>query len=501
MDYVTVTIPSPGAAESVPTTTDYQIMLASEIEEHGRLDAEIYLSPGFEIRHALQHSGLPLQELGTLSQVWQPNRAAGIEVGYEQGTPYLAASQVFDIWPTPRKWLSDKTQGLMDSHATRGSMFISCSGTVGNVTIAYSPHDGKAVSSDLIRAEFEDTGMRNYVYTFLRTRFGRAMMQANQYGTIVKHLLPFHLKELPVPLLDDLLPAIDDRINTAYGKRDIAYDMDTRARGRFSEALTGVPEPPPPEETFTLPLSRVISGRRRLEAYHYNNRAEYVMSVYQNAPSLTHLGDIARVESRGRFKRIFGQADHTPYLDSDDIFKINPRVEKFLSPATRIDFSGYMVRAGCILMACSGQIYGINGQTALATPWHEEKVITQHILRIIPLPLIRSGYLQAVLSHPTLGRPLVISRAHGTSVPELAPADIESLPIPRLNPEIEAEIADAVEQAAILRMEADQHENDAIARLERDLEERLSANMGRRTRTGSPPSASRRARRAPRSGR
>ena len=129
-----------------------------------------------------------------------------------------------------------------------------------------------------------------------------------------------------------------------------------------------------------------------------------------------------------RFKRIYGEQG-TTYLDSGPIFEVNPELSKFLTSATPIDLDAYMVQRGWLLMACSGQIYGINGQAILANRWHEGKVITQHVMRIVPDDTIRPGYLQTVLSHPTLGQPLVVSQAYGTSVPELAVEDIEQLPI------------------------------------------------------------------------
>ena len=192
------------------------------------------------------------------------------------------------------------------------------------------------------------------------------------------------------------------------------------------------------------------------------------------------LGNVARAFVPGRFKRIFG-ASGTLYLDSAPIFKINPELTKRLTPATAIDFDAYRVRSGWLLMACSGQTYGINGQAILASGWHEGKVITQHVMRIVPdREQIRPGYLQTVLSHPTLGKPLVVSRAYGTSVPELAPADIESLTIPRLATSIEDEIANGAERASELRMKADTKENGAVARLEEELESELGKSGGKK---------------------
>ncbi len=92
--------------------------------------------------------------------------------------------------------------------------------------------------------------------------------------------------------------------------------------------------------------------------------------------------------------------------------------------------------------------------------WHESKVLTNHIMRIVPRTnsTIRVGYLQAVLGHPQLGRPRVLKNAFGSSVPELGPDDISDLTVPRFAPDIEEGIADAMEEAASLRSKADEIE-------------------------------------------
>jgi len=66
-----------------------------------RLDAEVYLSDGFTVRRAIRDSLLAVSPLGQLARIWQPSRLKGIRVDREHGAPFLAATQAFDIWPTP----------------------------------------------------------------------------------------------------------------------------------------------------------------------------------------------------------------------------------------------------------------------------------------------------------------------------------------------------------------------------------------------------------------
>ena len=292
------------------------------------------------------------------------------------------------------------------------------------------------------------------------------MLRGSQYGTVIKHLEVAHLEDLPVPRIEPLIETSHRHVESVYAKRDEAYRLDHAAWDRLSAAMPAHPEVRS-NAWFTVSASGLFGERRRLDATVHSPSAAFVAETYaMNAAEVVLLSSVAEVRLQGRFKRIYGDAG-TPYLDSKPIFQVNPGIEKILMPATKIDFDSWMVRAGWLLMACSGTV----GPTALASPWHEGKVITQHIMRIIPdTERIRAGYLQAVLSHEELGQPLVTSLAYGTSVPELHSEDVEELPVPRLASAVENEIADMAERASQLRYEADEEENAAVGAIESRLD-------------------------------
>ena len=99
------------------------------------------------------------------------------------------------------------------------------------------------------------------------------------------------------------------------------------------------------------------------------------------------------------------------------------------------------------------------------TKRHEDAFFSHDLIRIIPkLSDIRPGYLFAALGHPTLGRPLVIRTAYGTSIPHLDPDDVANIPVVRLGTKTEGSIADMMERAIELRVQADDLENDLAAR-------------------------------------
>ena len=408
----------------------------SDLAQGGRrLDAEVYLTSGFMVRQAIEHSSFSTYDLGECAKVWQPNRLKGIEVDREYGVPYLAATQTFDIWPTSRRWLAaNKIADIESLYVSPGWILVTRSGTVGETIVSYSIHTECVISDDLLRVEVEDCAMRNYVYAFLRTRFGRSMMRSSHYGSVVKHLEVSHLEELPVPIVELLYDEIHISIAEAYECRNEAALLDRKARQNFEARMAYWPDVVN-DKGYSISASDLFYRRRRLEGAAYSPRAQQLVELYHgNANDIEILAESCRTFVPGRFKRIYGP-EGVPYLDSEPIFKINPELSKFLTSATPIDFDTYKVERGWLLMACSGQVYGINGQAIVANEMHEGKVVTQHIMRIVPSGKIRSGYLQTVLSHPTLGKPLVVSRAYGTSVPELAAEDIAQLPIPRLDKE------------------------------------------------------------------
>lgn len=439
---------------------------------HRRLEAGLYLSDGFSARWAIEQSGLRTPRLGDLAQIWQPSRLKAVTVADGHGVPFLVATEAFSIDPRPRRWIATtRIPKLADRRVSAGWLLVTRSGTVGNVIMSFRPHLEYAVSDDLLRIVVHTEEMRGYLYLFLRTRFGRSMMQANQYGTVIKHLETFHIEEMPVPIVDGLADWAHSQTEDIFAMRTDAYDLDAKAKERLGESLADQ-SPHPDERAFSVPASFLFGKRRRLEASVYSPRAEHVRLIYErNARSVVPLGSVARTFIPGRFKRIYGERG-IPYLDSKPIFQINPRITKFLTPATDIDFQAYQVERGWLLMECSGTI----GPTILANEGHEGKVITQHIMRIVPKPeLIRGGYLRTVLAHPTLGQPLVTSLAYGTSVPELASDDADRIPVPRLAAQVEDEIAEAAESASELRLAADQRENDAVAHLESVLERETAA--------------------------
>jgi hypothetical protein len=108
-----------------------------------RLEAENYLSSGYATRLAIENRAGGWGRLRALARTWQPSRLKGIQVSRGFGTPFLAATQVFDLRPAPRKFLSlERTEDAENRFVSSGTILVTCSGSVGRAIIAYRPLEG-----------------------------------------------------------------------------------------------------------------------------------------------------------------------------------------------------------------------------------------------------------------------------------------------------------------------------------------------------------------------
>jgi len=430
-----------------------------------RMEAENYLSSGHGLRLAIKSNASGWRNLSEIARSWQPNRLKGIQVSREFGTPFLAATQVYDVRPVPRKWLSlDRTEDAKNRFVTPGTILVTRSGSVGRPTLTYDAHIDTIISDDLLRIEPYERRDRGWIYGFLLTSQSRAMTKGAQYGHIIKHLEPSHLDELPIPTIDDeTANRFNQRAAEILALRNESYRLTLLAERCFEEAIGPIQISDWGESGFEVRMATLsTSGRTRLDASVSNPGA---MAIHHHL-SRHGLGSTRFSEAGydiwvpGRYKRVPAE-DGVIYRDSADLLEVSPDLAKRFADCAFGDRFRGRVRSGWILIPCSGQVYGIIGTATLATSALEGQVVSNHVLRAAPRPgAVRAGYVVTALSHPVLGRPLIKALAFGSSVPELNPDDVAAGEIVRLTPQKEAEIADAAEASAQARASADLLENE-----------------------------------------
>ena len=400
--------------------------------------------------------------LSAVAGTWQPSGLKGIQLGPEHGTPFLTATQVYDVRPTPRKWLSiDRTPDAAERFVDSGQILLTCSGNVGRATLAHGTTAGMLVSHDLIRIDARGRDWWGWIYAYLRAPTVRKMMKAAEYGHMIKHLETHHLDSLPVVQVNDRFKtACSAGAREVLGKRDRAYALTLEAESLFEGEFGAFEEEDLGETGFTCRAGELLSTRRRFDAWHHKPAgkalSEHLASRAAGWGTIADLG--FEVWLPTRFRRV-GASDGVLLLDSSDLFEINPDITKRIAERDFGDRYDGRVESGWVLLARSGQIYGLNGSAMISGPCHEGKVMSDHVIRIAPRdPRCRVGYLVMAMCHPTLGRPRVKTLPYGSSIPEIEVYDVQQFAVPRLDSGVENEIANRVEEAARLRDEADELE-------------------------------------------
>lgn len=432
-----------------------------------RLEASTYLREGYGLtRLAKQVPGHT--SLGELADIWLPDRLTGYEMPAGKGLPFFTAGQVFEDFPRVRKWLAKAFVPQPESRYVNSDwLLMTRSGVVGRVTAVYPHHLGVVISDDLLRIVPKNPADYGWLYAYMKTQFFVQVAQAAQYGHMIKHIEVAHASAFPVIMPEEALRrGIGDMSIKAIRLRTRARELRDKAFALFEKCVGCEAD----DELLRSGTSHgevrvsdiIVGGRRRLDASFYGGPIAKITELISSHPT-SLLGEVTTFASDlPRFARIYGDGG-IPYVSASELFDINAKPGKMIYAKLVKGWDRYLLHKGAIIMACSGQKYGIIGRALMLTENHEGLFGSHDLLRlVVDDAKIRSGYLLTFLNDPALGRPYVVRNAYGTSIPHLDPSDVQAIKIPRLGDEGEAAIADLMDESVRLSAEADQVENDAI---------------------------------------
>lgn len=430
-----------------------------------RLEASTYLRDGYGFVRLANQCPNHVR-LGDLADIWLPSRLTGYEVPEGKGLPFLTAGQIFEDFPRVRKWLAapfvpEKEKRLADPKW----LLITRSGVVGRVTAIYPHHLSKILSDDLLRIVPKDDKDYGWLYAYMRTEFFVQIAQAAQYGHMIKHLEVSHAAEFPIIMPDkEVRQSIGIMAAHAIQLRSGAWELRDEAFAlieQYMDVRRDDSAQPLDSKQSIIGLSTILQNRLRLDADSYAGQINAIDGMVANGRSDT-IGSLTTFCSDlGRFARIYGNGGR-PYVSASELFDVNAKPTKMIYAKLVKDWEKYILHPGTIIMACSGQKYGILGRALMLTANHEGLFGSHDLMRIIPdESKIRPGYLLAFLNDPLMGRPYVVRNAYGTSIPHLDAADIRGVRIPRFDKVDENAIADLMDESVSMSAEADRLENEA----------------------------------------
>jgi len=448
----------------------------SDVLKHGlRLDGGFLNADGWHARAHLKNTKWPLVRIvgnNGIANAFHRPRFRRIWVN-KPGIPLIQPSRVTEIHPKPNGYISKHTATDIEALKVKaGQILLTCSGAVGQCSLVSDTLNGQFFSHDLIRItckKEEDTG---YLYAYLRTKTGNALIQSSEYGAVISHIEPDHLESVPIPNPPAALKKrIHELVIHSYALRDQANSLLDTAEQLFCEAL----KLPPLAKLRTAHFDKSADLRNytvnlsdhagRLDAsYHAPITYSILRHMKKEAAEMTSIGD-ARISRRiifpGRFRRVYVQKGQgAPFLGGKQIHELDPTNKKYLSRKhhrERIERE-LALDENMIMVTCSGTIGKVTIVPKHWTGW----TANQHIIRIVPATPEIAGYVYVFLQSD-YGRELITRFTYGSVVDEIDDAHVAKVSVPLLrDAKKRSKISRLALEANAKRTEAYEAEQDAI---------------------------------------
>ncbi|WP_338846925.1 hypothetical protein V8J88_24555 [Massilia sp. W12] len=463
-----------------------RIVRSGWLDEGGRrLDCNPYMSGALEARDTLQKLKARKDALCTLTSGYSggiyngPVFARAWVDDPRFGVPFLSNSEMLsaDLTTLPllqRRYAESKK--LAHLKLMRGTTLITCSGTIGRMTLVRPDMEGMWSSQHIMKVVPDPERVPpGYLYAFLSSRYGVPLVVSGTYGAIIQHIEPKHIEGLPVPRLSPSLEAeVHALIVEAADRRAAAAADLKRAQSLLLDAI-GQPSGPPGNNSVQARQTRIVAlsdiqRSMRMEGNFYNPTATHVEKWARSSPNCIELGVVADVYDVPPFKHIYVDEGHgIPFFTSGELFDIDRVANKFLAKGRTVNLHKYVLQRDWVLLARSGQLGGIIGRPQYADSALDGAATSDHVIRLVPKG-IPGGYLFAYLYSSSIGYPLLTRCATGHSIPALWPSQLNSLPVVLAAPEVMKTISRVVVDAFENRVQATALEHKARQVLEQAIE-------------------------------
>lgn len=448
----------------------------ADVLAHGlRLDGGFYNTGGWHARINLQHCKWPtisiVGENGMADAFHRP-RFRRIWVD-RLGIPLIHPSRTTEICPKPNGYISKYTNTDIEAlKVKKGQILLTCSGGVGQCSLVSDTLNGKFFSHDLIRITCKKEQDAGYLYAYLRTKTGKALVQSGEYGAVISHIEPDHLESVPIPNPPAALKKrIHELVIRSYALRDQANTLLDAAEQLFCEAL----KLPPLAKLRTAHFDKSADLRNwtvnlsdyagRLDAsYHMPIVNSILRRMKKEAAEMTAIGDdriSRRIILPGRFRRVYVQEGQgVPFFGGKQIHELDPTNKKYLSRKhhrERIERE-LALDENMIMVTCSGTI----GKVTIVPKHWAGWTANQHIIRVVPTTPEIAGYLYVFLQSD-YGHELITRFTYGSVVDEIDDTHVAKIPVPLLRDvRKQNKIGRLALDANAKRTEAYEVEQDAI---------------------------------------
>lgn len=212
---------------------------------------------------------------------------------------------------------------------------------------------------------------------------------------------------------------------------------------------------------FIINAKDILSDpTRRIDAWYWdpnkNNIAKKIEeSVGTEIKEIVRLGDLVidhGIFYPGRHKRnyVAPNENSVPFYSGTQILQVRPFDIKY-QPKDYNPARKHFVEKDWILITRSGS----TGRVVMVTDSMAGSMVTEHVIRVIcDKNIIDPYYVYAYLATEDIGKVLLEKGIYASVVDHITPEFVATIPVPRLAPEKEKEIADKVRNAEEMRDKA-----------------------------------------------
>lgn len=175
------------------------------------------------------------------SDVVLPGRFKRVYVESDYGVKFLGGKEMKQLDPSSEKYLSRKAHSkqLEGSLGIKeNSILTPARGSLGEVIMPPKHFLNWAISDNMMQILSNDT-ICGYVYIFLNSEYGKALIQRFTYGGVVDAIEPWHIQQVQIPLLKNkqVQAQINNLAKLANEKRYEAYLLEQEALKIMDEEI------------------------------------------------------------------------------------------------------------------------------------------------------------------------------------------------------------------------------------------------------------------------
>lgn len=385
-----------------------------------------------------------------------------------RAVPYFQSSDVQSASERSAVYIYKGQAQSLNLLVKENDILVTGFGTIGNTRLVSKFQDGVCYANNVCRIRTtEHTG---FIYAFISGKYGKAQLNTNASGSVVRYIESPGIKKILVPIFfDSFQQDVDNLVQEAARLREEATCALEKAKQTLKSFINADFVKNNYKTSIVKSRNIFSSLQHRLDPPALMNDGVVAMDKISSRMSTKIIADInAKVSRPGIFKRIYVE-NGIPYIKGSEIFLNNPfRRCEHLS-RTRTPFVDEMtLYEGQILITCAGSV----GNIKMITKEYEDKkaIGSQDIIRLISNDeLFTKEYLFIYLQMPFVND-YIQSMKYGSVIERIEPFHVESIPVVTPTKELSEEISAIVRQYMDCTYRAFNAEEKAIQMVEQEIE-------------------------------